>query len=72
MQNVVPTPRTENFVVDDEVGDAEQNNDSEDDMDELFDSVCTICDDGGKLLWYAIICHIIKCVFHDSTESTDY
>lgn len=31
----------------------DEENDTSD--DELFDSVCAICDNGGDLLWYALI-----------------
>lgn len=37
----------ENDAIDETV--AEEESDEE---DELFDSVCSICDNGGELLWY--------------------
>ena len=42
------------FIVDDSdddiMDDAEEGESDED--DELFDSVCSFCDNGGDLLWY--------------------
>ena len=33
--------------------------DEEDDDEEPFDSVCSICDEGGPLLWYVYLFHFI-------------
>lgn len=40
-------------VKDDPKEDAESVDGDEEDMD-LFDTVCAICDNGGKLLWYTL------------------
>lgn len=48
------------FIIDDDIDTdaidetvAEEESDEE---DELFDSVCSLCDNGGELLWYEILC----------------
>lgn len=40
--------------IDDTLDYAEEDGSNED--DELFDTVCSFCDNGGELLWYARCC----------------
>ena len=41
------------FIVEDDVID--EIEDDDDEQDDLFDSVCAICDNGGDILWYAFL-----------------
>lgn len=54
---VVQTKAMYGFIVDDMeedmVDDIEEDESNED--DELFDSVCSFCDNGGDLLWYEFL-----------------
>lgn len=44
------------FIVDDsEDYMIDVEDDSNDDDENLFDSVCAFCDNGGELLWYAFV-----------------
>lgn len=44
------------FIVDDsEDYMIDVEDDSNDDDENLFDSVCAFCDNGGALLWYAFV-----------------
>ncbi|KAL6999191.1 hypothetical protein U1Q18_000351 [Sarracenia purpurea var. burkii] len=49
------------FVVDDDMIDAIEEDDVSDE-DDLFDSVCAICDNGGDLLWYAYFLLLSFCL----------
>lgn len=45
------------FIVDDDeewdeaIGNEDEDEDEDDQESDLFDSVCSICDNGGELLW---------------------
>lgn len=43
-----------NFIVDDDMIDEFEESDGSDEEDDLFDSVCAICDNGGDILWYVL------------------
>lgn len=45
------TPKEQNFTVDNEI---DEDNISEDESESnlQFDTVCSICDNGGYILWY--------------------
>lgn len=45
-----PKPR---FIVEDDVMEVVEDDPDAEEDDDVFDSVCAICDNGGELLWYA-------------------
>ncbi|XP_058208752.1 protein ENHANCED DOWNY MILDEW 2-like [Rhododendron vialii] len=57
---------TANFIVDDEMIDELEESDGSDEEDDLFDSVCAICDNGGDIL-----CCEGRCMrsFHATVEA---
>ena len=60
------------FIVsdsDDDIIDGGEDGES-DEVDELFDYACAICDNGGQLLWYLLVflsnsCTYLLMLFHD-------
>lgn len=48
VQQDVRTTKNLKFVVDE---DDDEDEECDEDANELFDHVCTICDNGGELLW---------------------
>lgn len=55
----------QSFIVDDDEDESPREvdegprddavNEEQDDDSDLYDSVCAICDNGGKILWYAVL-----------------
>lgn len=45
-----PKPR---FIVEDDMMEVGEDDPDAEEDDDVFDSVCAICDNGGELLWYA-------------------
>lgn len=46
------------FIVDDsDDEDIDEDAVEEDSDDDVFDSVCAFCDNGGNLLWYVFFCY---------------
>lgn len=63
---VVQTKAMSGFIVDDMeedmVHDTEEDESNEE--DELFDSVCSFCDNGGDLLWYEFLLVKLQLICH--------
>lgn len=45
--------------LDDAAGDNNEDSDDQNDLD-CFDSVCSICDNGGELLWYVSVIFVFR------------
>lgn len=50
-------PKEQEFIVDDDMLDEENSSDDGFEMNLQYDTVCSICDNGGYILWYVVKLH---------------